>query len=626
MKILLIPTLFLELILTSLCQIAIWDLKNSSSDLLGENNNFEYTIYDETKDGYHLILKKTITKYENGDITQENILKINDEEYPIKWEGIQNFYNLNNQLYICPTGKNFLNIFENGQFKEDDHHDGELTEDWDFICYYQEYRKILFISYLNSNDINIYGLRINNQKWFSLAMHAGYLDIIWPKNINNDIYKIFNLVLKTDSINLGKVEITIRENTQSSNMINLAKMEKKLNETFAFFDEDNYAYWITHDEHYFISGYTTEPLNDFENQKPVEIHFENHPNSPFEFLEDIKINYLNFIRNTKFAYYEIEDHNKIYHGVIDIKMNKIIFNTNEEILDFKPYSKNSLLIITNSSAYQLCTIPSNKGCLDECKDGEILILDPENGNHCGLKEECPNYIFKPSGICIDECNSTFYVVQNDTDELNCGLCKNLYKNKKYKLINEDFCIEEKPENTYFYNEQYYLLNYCHESCKTCFGDKSNECLSCKDKIVLENGKCENCEVGYYKDNDNNCQKCNDTCLTCSGQSEDNNNKCLECDPDSEYPYLVDAEGFGKNCVKICPEKTILNNETRHCIIEKDDDDDNDGFKWWYWLIIIIIILLLIILIFILYRKCRNKKSEDLTETMDKELINGEITK
>ena len=56
------------------------------------------------------------------------------------------------------------------------------------------------------------------------------------------------------------------------------------------------------------------------------------------------------------------------------------------------------------------------------------------------------YRLKP----ISKCDEKLYVIQNKNE---CGLCKDLNVNKQYKIINENQCIDEKPENTYYIYEQ-----------------------------------------------------------------------------------------------------------------------------------------------------------------------------
>ena len=65
-----------------------------------------------------------------------------------------------------------------------------------------------------------------------------------------------------------------------------------------------------------------------------------------------------------------------HHGIIDVNLNKILFNSDENIKDFKPYSKNALLVVTDKSSYKLCVFALNeKGndCIDQCPEGQSLI-------------------------------------------------------------------------------------------------------------------------------------------------------------------------------------------------------------------------------------------------------------
>ena len=78
---------------------------------------------------------------------------------------------------------------------------------------------------------------------------------------------------------------------------------------------------------------------------------------------------------------------KLFHGMIDIEFNKIIFNTNEEIIAFKPYTNNSMLAITSKSAYKICAIKgSDNDCIDECLKGSVK-YDFSKPNQCEEKED-----------------------------------------------------------------------------------------------------------------------------------------------------------------------------------------------------------------------------------------------
>ena len=83
-----------------------------------------------------------------------------------------------------------------------------------------------------------------------------------------------------------------------------------------------------------------------------------NPQSPLEFVDEVEIIYIKFINNYKYAYYKIKNmsNEKYYYGIIDIKKNIVVFNTEEEILTYVPYSDISMLAIISSSAYEICVI------------------------------------------------------------------------------------------------------------------------------------------------------------------------------------------------------------------------------------------------------------------------------
>ena len=140
-------------------------------------------------------------------------------------------------------------------------------------------------------------------------------------------------------------------------------------------------------------------------------------------------------------------------------------------------------------------------------------MDNINSNYCGDKNSDEYYILKPDNIPIANCDERLYIIQNTNE---CGFCKDLDINKQYKIINEKECIDKKPENTYFIYEELKILNYCYESCKSCEGEKEDECTSCYTGYKLIDGKCIKMD-------------CYPSCKECDEESMDvNNQHCLSC--------------------------------------------------------------------------------------------------
>ena len=623
--------IFVDIFINIFCQALnwnIWTLENSSIDLLSSSDSYNYIIYDERDKGIHIKLMKHIWK-ENGKIYHKNYIQKNDEEEEeIEFDDIYNFYSLENKTYICPKGNNSLFDYSSNTIKIINNTRNTITGNWFLTCGFDNNK--LFISYLGSSDNNIYQFNIKQNKWESenlqLYLKDGwmiyrydcyrYYDIIWP---NED--KKYGMALLSDErgIMLAKIQIRYPNSYYRYRQKMLIIIDNKyisinykLNVS-VFFDEERFFYLLAYNESEVVYGYSNSSISDdIQNFNLKDIKLKKM--LTYKTNGNVKINYINFIRNTKYIYYEIELNSIIYHGVINIKENQISFNTNETIIDFRPLSKYSLLAIIESSAYEICINGKYNGkCIDECPEGQILVYNEKKGNYC-FGKECKNILLKTNNTCVEKCDEQQYIlVENE-----CGLCKHLNKTFPYKIINETNCINEKPNNTYFTDEKSYILKYCHYSCETCFGDNETDCFTCRNSFFKNNGKCDsNCPEHHYKNlKEKICSECDSNCKECDNGKENNNSHCLSCE---EGQYLVIAKGFDRNCVEECPNNTKLNNDTKECFSETDDTnnkntDQNNFFKdktVWIWAAIILISLIIIIVIVIVISKkyCKKKKDD-----------------
>ena len=136
--------IFFNLILLKIISISpivpLWNFQDSVTDLLSDINSIEIKIYEKRVD-YDVNQKtftitKVITKNDNGTITEKNTLKIDNEyEKETSWEGIQSIYEIDSVLYVCPTGKNYLNKYNAGNGFEEIK-TKEMSGDWDLKCFY----------------------------------------------------------------------------------------------------------------------------------------------------------------------------------------------------------------------------------------------------------------------------------------------------------------------------------------------------------------------------------------------------------------------------------------------------------------------------------------------------------
>ena len=133
--------------------------------------------------------------------------------------------------------------------------------------------------------------------------------------------------------------------------------------------------------------------------------------SPFNFIDQAEIKEMKFLYYSKYVYYSLYNNktSQTYHGVLDITLNKIIFNTDEDIDVFIPYSSSSMLAITKETAYRICFIKHENGsCIDECPNSENIIFDID-GNKCGTECDYGKYLIIPEDVCSSECNNYQYI-------------------------------------------------------------------------------------------------------------------------------------------------------------------------------------------------------------------------
>jgi hypothetical protein len=240
------------------------------------------------------------------------------------------------------------------------------------------------------------------------------------------------------------------------NVRNELKIQNTLNYnySYAFFSNNNTIYWMIYNDNTdLVNGYLTYNIN-IDNYSINRIVSISNNISPLIFLNQIEIKTLKSIKKTKYVYYElIDNQNIIYRGIIDISINKVVFNTNEDFNDFEPFSRYSMLLINNKSAYEICIIKEDGKCIEKCENEKILIFNSDEGNYCSSKESCNNYILLPDNICIDICNENYYIIKDNK----CGICKDMNTKEIYTLIKEKKCLSSKPYNTYYINEELKIL-------------------------------------------------------------------------------------------------------------------------------------------------------------------------
>jgi len=685
MKKILFFILIFEFIKLTYSIVPVWNLKKSGIDLFAKymSNEVNYrTIDTKLHDNFHFALNVKLSK-EGNIVKKENtlIFEYENEEYKIEnapWEDIESAYtNKNDKFYFCPKGKYHAYVYyKNSKTYEPlvpKYFIENPKDNWELKCYYQHDLGYIFVSYLNS-DKPLYQLEVSSGNFvYNKSIEQGIYDYKWTTAPNNNKYQMISILKINNIIYFKDLYFTIDKNdkTFSYDENKENKIIEKLKSYYKiFFDNKNYdLYWINYNNNSdFTSGFSFYNMISVNDIGRIEININD--NSPIEFFDDVTIKQMNFIPYTKYVYYEIYNNIKkiTYHGIIDIILNKVIFNTDEEIKKFIPKSKYSMLALTKDSAYEICAIYDGfYGCLENCYNpyNERIIYDTQNPNQCYDKYNCENYILMPNEVCIEICDENIYTIIDNNYNKQCGLCRDLNKTNPYKLINTKKCFSTPPEGTKIIDENLKLINCsdgytlkndicvikkCNIHCKACKGysedDNNQLCISCKNENdVLYKGNClNNCPNGHYKkdkecyecdksctscnENPNYCTscadgkyldeskhiclKCSEYCETCNKFEENENHNCLSCKQNSNYKYL-----FNNNCLEKCPNNTsLINNE---CIVE------NNLQHILLWIIIVLITCFLIIISFCIYRRFSYKlRSQNDSVLIDK--INTEIDK
>jgi len=565
-----------------LCVIPEWNLTQAGEDLLGDSNEITYTISDRNFYGNNLKMEKQIKRNSTtGEITTENYITINNDKKKVDFEQVQSFYSLYNIYIICPKGR-----FHPYNFNKEEYiiPKGFKGEKWDLSCYLENTAQFLLVFYfMNGSNKNLYltnsddkidwynGTSLNNVEIYN------YLLKYTAISGKNNVYQMIGLLKNDSRMELRYLEATLQKGdgnqyiTIKNNNKTIIKIGNYSQGTFKSIyisNKEEYLYYFYYFNYNnisdFTSGYSPNAISSFSDYSGIEnIKIIENNYTHFEFFNEMEIEEMNFLLDNKFLYYKMKDQKEetTYYGIFDIESNKIIFNTKENIIKFIPHTDGAMLAITNKTAYKICAYKDNNACTDTCSNNNYL-LDIE-GNKCG--SSCPSgkYLFNPSGVCINQCDQSLYILEGNT----CELCKDKNNSTPYKLVNGTDCLSKIPEGAEYYNEKLKLLkcrDKYHLENSTCMKDCYELCQTCTEMSEDEsNQKCTECRKGFNLDSNNNCQcplgeeKKDKTCEKCSskcGTFKLNSCDCLSCN--SSY-YLINntCEKCSENCTTCETEAT-----------------------------------------------------------------------
>ena len=606
-------------IITIFSLIPKWDLSKAGINLLNSQTYKYVVLYKVSDEGVELNMTRTIY-YEDDEVKYYNTIFMSYDyknfiTKNVPFDYVQSFYRINEKYILCPKGRHHPYNLNEDKEEIPKNFEEKAIKDWDLKCFMLNDDYLLIFYLINGNKNFFYrSMKDSTNTGIFLTQDNELYDCKVDKiQFKENEYENIVLIEKNGNLVLtGKLFFLKEGQKDQYNSGDTVIICSNNTYTQAYFRTDtNSFYYITYNDIYnFKSGYVlTSETNIDTNDLGWAKNIVNNNKTPFEFIDEFEVEEMNFMLYNKFVYYKIvnKNNNKIYHGVLDVIENKIVFNTDEEIKNFIPYSSTAMLAIMNSTAYKICIYSNNDECVEECGDKYNLDID---GNKCGSSSGCPEnkIMLIPNKICIESCDNT-YLIENDGQ---CGVCKDIFPEEKpYKLINGTECIAEFDQNSMEYlNENLKILKCkpdfkfennecisdkkCHENCLTC--DEYSEdiehqnCTSCIDGLYLEGENCkENCSEGYGKNKEEktcikceydlcesftintcDCEKCigkyflnsSNLCSSCDESCEeciDDFDKCTKCD---DNHFLLENKCY--NCSNNCSIKEEDNCKCKEC--------------------------------------------------------------
>ena len=498
---------FFTIISIVFCAIPNWNFEKNALEL----TNLEFQICSKTLLDITAVTKKKIIKSENS-ITYKNYVKVNNgEEKEVGFECIESPYQgqLKADYLVCPKRKYHPYDYTNNKYIIPTGNSFQNGDDFEIKCYKHE-QGFFIVSYLANGNNNFYLTNDDGDTWNSdkISLYNGIYDFELQYNMvgSNYEYPMSYLTLKDNKLYIYGTKLTIKSSDLKRADCSSKPLVDAKSYSKGYFKDDGSFYYITYDRNSFYSGYSTNGISSSDYTSVGSTTVNNNLDCPFDFIDEVEINEMNFIDDTEYVYYILTNNNtgEKNYGLIDIKKNKVIYNTNEEITSFVPYTSNQMLAITSSSAYKICAFINSEGtdCVDSCSKDFVLDI---NGNKCQNECDSGKILLIPQQICNLTCDNNFYYEKNGK----CGLCKDFTdESKPYKLIHTSGCLASFDENIMeYYNENLKLLKcksgyiiegdqcvpHCFSNCKQCieFSENKNEqkCTSCKDGYILEDGNC-----------------------------------------------------------------------------------------------------------------------------------------
>ncbi|XP_065170470.1 furin-like protease 2 isoform X2 [Atheta coriaria] len=198
---------------------------------------------------------------------------------------------------------------------------------------------------------------------------------------------------------------------------------------------------------------------------------------------------------------------------------------------------------------------TKENCDEQCDDQGCFGKGPNKCIACRNKRmdktcvsSCPPRSYADAqGMCQpchDSCDTCTGAGPN-----NCMTCSPGH----VRVVDLDICMQQCPEG-YFEDFADKTCTPCQPNCASC-QDRPDHCTSCDHHLLLYHNKClASCLSNTYETDDYSCLPCHESCDTCSGS---NSSQCISCTAGHYW-----NEG---RCVHECPAHHYADGRYRECI-------------------------------------------------------------
>ncbi|KRX04787.1 WW domain [Pseudocohnilembus persalinus] len=241
----------------------------------------------------------------------------------------------------------------------------------------------------------------------------------------------------------------------------------------------------------------------------------------------------------------------------------------------------------------------SNSCLNNCPDGQSPVGPPHNTcsdcyNTCqtcnGLSNtDCLSctgayYYYDEDSTCVTTCVDGYWEDASDTSAQVCGdcdancltcgnsavQCTSCYQ--KYLDPTTETCVATCPNGYGGVGDPTWECQTCHISCATCYGINYGQCNDCAVGYVRDDpnyDRCIECGDGFYGDTvTDSCVPCDTSCATCYGPS---NTECNSCNngyylnPDLSNPNTCQANCEGANACGLSTATIICESSINECV-------------------------------------------------------------